>query len=293
MAVASRWLVPPVAPVATASPSLAAAPSASLPAVAAPHVIAVDWSGRSGADQAETIWVAEVAAGRLVALRNGLTRAQVVASLAEAAGRHDDLVVGLDFAFSLPAWWIESQGLRDARSVWRFAAAEGERLLAEKHPPFWGAAGSVAAPPERRFRRTEERARAAGLPAKSVLQLAGAGAVGVGSLRGMPCLLALAEQHGFSVWPFDPPAPARVLEIYPRALTGPVDKGRWTTRHAHLFANFAEQDPALLERAAGSQDAFDAAVSALVMARHADDLARLAQTADPVERLEGRIWLPA
>ena len=123
---------------------------------------------------------------------------------------------------------------------------------------------------------------------ESVFQLAGPGAVGVGSLRGMPHLL---ELDGFSVWPFDPPGPARVLEIYPRALTGRVDKGRWASRHAYL-ERYAGQDPMLLERAAGSEDAFDAAVSALVMGAHADEFAALQQTDDPVERLEGRIWLP-
>jgi hypothetical protein len=82
-----------------------------------------------------------------------------------------------------------------------------------------------------------------------------------------------------------------VVEIYPRALTGPVDKGRWTTRHAYLEERFPLVDPALRERAAGSQDAFDAAVSALVMATA--PIAPLPQATDPTELLEGRVWLPA
>ena len=42
-----------------------------------------------------------------------------------------------------------------------------------------------------------------------------------------------------------------------------------------------------------SEDAFDAGLSALVMDRHAGELARLRPTADPVMRLEGDVWRPA
>ena len=194
--------------------------------------------------------------------------------------RRGEIVVGLDFAFSLPAWWLHEQGIEDVRELWRIAPA----LLRDRPEPFWGAPGSRAVAPDRRFRRTERELRA-----KSVFQLAGPGAVGLGSLRGMPYLL---ELRGFSIWPFDPPTDARIVEIYPRALTGRVNKGRWSARHEYLFTHFADQDPTLLERAAGSEDAFDAAVSALVMAAHADELAALPPAADATERLEGRIWLP-
>ena len=47
-----------------------------------------------------------------------------------------------------------------------------------------------------------------------------------------------------------------------------------------------------VERAAGSEDAFDAAVSALVMAQHAERLSALRPTEDPAFALEGRIWTP-
>ena len=244
------------------------------------HVIAVDWSGRTDARQAESLWLAEVSDGRLVDLRNGRRRGEVMAHLEEAAERHGEVVAGLDFAFSLPAWWMREQGIDNVRELWRIAPA----LLRDSPEPFWGAPGSKALAAERRFRRTERDLRA-----KSVFQLAGPGAVGIGSLRGMPLLL---ELHGLSIWPFDPPAAARVVEIYPRALTGRVNKGRWSARHEYLQTHLADQDPVLLERAAGSEDAFDAAVSALVMAAHSDELATLPPAADATERLEGRIWLP-
>jgi len=48
----------------------------------------------------------------------------------------------------------------------------------------------------------------------------------------------------------------------------------------------------LLERAAGSEDAFDAAVSALAMSEHEAELRTLDPPADPVYAIEGKIWQP-
>ena len=117
----------------------------------------------------------------------------------------------------------------------------------------------------------------------------GAGAVGTGSIRGRPRLLELAER--FAIWPFDAPAQATVLEIYPRALygPGPVVKSRWRSRRAALARWFSDHPPQLLERAAGSEDAFDAACSALRMSQCADQLRALPALG---ETLEGRIWTP-
>jgi hypothetical protein len=56
--------------------------------------------------------------------------------------------------------------------------------------------------------------------------------------------------------------------------------------------HFGGRPAALLERAAGSEDAFDAAVSALVMDRHRDALSALRATTDLAEAIEGRIWRP-
>jgi hypothetical protein len=236
------------------------------------YVIAVDWSGRADAGQAERIWMAEASEGQLVELRNGRSRDAVVVSVGEAAGQHDRLVVGLDFAFSFPAWWVRERRLSTAREVWRMTAGAGEDIIAMQPKPFWGRSGSSAVELNKRYRRTDQALIDRGLHPKSVFQLAGAGAVGVGSIRGMPCVLTLAERYGFSVWPFDEPSPATVVEIYPRLLTGPVDKSRFWDRHDYLHEHFPEQDPVLLERAAGSEDAFDAAVSALRMAQNLPDI---------------------
>ncbi len=83
-----------------------------------------------------------------------------------------------------------------------------------------------------------------------------------------------------------------VVEIYPRLLTGGVRKSNALERQNVL----AERYPLLRAEHVGmavrSEDAFDAAVSALVMIEHLDDLCALPDEPDPQLRLEGRIWHP-
>lgn len=250
--------------------------------------LAIDWSGRaSGA--AEAIWLARVREGRLVELDNGRERDAVVDRAIQLAGEAERTFLGLDFAFSFPAWWCAANGWAGGPRAWEAMRADGERILAACEPPFWGRAGTTAQTMGVALRETE----AAAAPAKSVFQIGGAGAVGTGSLRGMPQLGRL-RAAGFAIWPFDAADGPRVaLEIYPRLLTGPVVKTRHRDRGAFLADRFPEQDAVLLERAAGSEDAFDAAVSALAMAHHAQELAALAPARTDVERIEGRIWRPA
>jgi len=68
-----------------------------------PRVIAIDWSGRSGADQRRALWLAEVVGGELVRLEGGRTRAERIEVLIAEADRDPNLIIGFDFAFSLPA----------------------------------------------------------------------------------------------------------------------------------------------------------------------------------------------
>lgn len=253
------------------------------------RIVAVDWSGKlQGA--AEFIWLADVLDGKLVSLENGRSREQLIEAVIAIAKREPDTVVGLDFAFSFPEWWCGRQGWRHVREVWTAMAADGERLLDSCEPPFWGRPDKRnPLPIDRRYRATELD-DAPG--AKSVFQIGGAGAVGTGSVRGMMHLLTLAEQ-GFDVWPFGPRGWPRAVEIYPRVLTGPVNKSSWRRRHDFLFDRFPAQPGALLERAAGSEDAFDAAASALVMAEHAEQLSELVPADARPYAIEGRIWRPA
>jgi hypothetical protein len=153
-----------------------------------------------------------------------------------------------------------------------------------------------------------------GITAKSPFQIGGSGSVGTGSLRAMPMLLALREA-GFRIWPFEDaalgwraegrqqgqkeqePRPL-VLEMYTRLLTGPVAKSNAEARRAYLLARRgAEPDYAALTRpvlakAEGSEDAFDALVCAVEIARHRTELPPLRATLEPELQLEGITWRP-
>ena len=253
------------------------------------QTIAVDWSGRErGA--AEAIWFARVRDGALVELENGMDRDHVIDAVIAAAERDRHTVVGLDFAFAFPAWYSEQRGWSTGRAIWDAMRDEAELLLAACEPPFWGRAGTRAQQLGASLREGE--AELERVP-KSVFQIGGAGAVGTGSLRGMRHLADLADA-GFAIWPFDDPGLPLAIEIYPRALTGPVLKSRHRERRVYLARHFGAQDEVMRERAAGSEDAFDAAVSALVMGRHRDELAALpAVPRSSRRRLEGAIWTPA
>lgn len=116
---------------------------------------------------------------------------------------------------------------------------------------------------------------------KSVFQIGGAGAVGTGSIRGMPHLADL-RGAGFSVWPFHEVRAPVVVEIYPRLLTGEVVKSSFDARWEHLTTRcFPEIDGPLECKAASSEDAFDAAVSSVVMSRHLDEILTLTQSRNP------------
>jgi len=252
------------------------------------QIIAVDWSGRAKGP-AESLWRAEVRHGRLTELRNGLGRGELIAKLLELGEAEPRMVIGLDFAFSFPAWWCEENGWSSGEEVWSAMGHDGEDLLEGCEDPFWGRPGKRNPHSKARLYRQTERSEDAVRP-KSVFQIGGAGAVGTGSIRGMPHLLTLVK-NGFGIWPFSEGWP-RVVEIYPRALTGPVNKGRWSARHDYLLEHFPEQPRDLLERVAGSEDAFDAAVSALVMSEHEAELRALGPPAHPTDRVEGKIWRP-
>jgi hypothetical protein len=252
------------------------------------RVLAVDWSGKLKRAE-EFIWLAEVRDRELVSLQNGRSREQLVEHIGGIADDGSPTVVGFDFAFSFPKWWCDARRWRTPGEVWAAMAIDGNHLLDACEPPFWGLPGKRNPHAlDRRYRRTECEDT---MNAKSVFQIGGAGAVGTGSVRGMGHLPTLARQ-GFSIWPFDPMGWPRVVEIYPRALTGPVNKSSWSHRHAYVHEHFPAQEAALLERAAGSEDAFDAAVSALVMAKHEDQLTALVATDDPHFAVEGKIWCP-
>jgi hypothetical protein len=254
-------------------------------------VVAVDWSG-AAQGAATRIWLAHVVDGALVTLRNGRSRREVVDDLVDLRRQSPaGLVAGLDFSFSFPAWFVQDHGCTTVGDMWKRAAQDGEEWLADCAPPFWGRPGRPRPPLHQHLRRAEQSISVGGISPKSVFQIGGAGAVGTGSIRGMPHLPQLRDA-GFGVWPFDPTSPWTVLEIYPRLLTGPVRKSDPDHRATYLDEARWSVTPAAAESLVSSEDAFDAGISALVMHDHRADLAALAQTTDPVTLLEGDVWRP-
>jgi hypothetical protein len=263
----------------------------------APRLIAIDWSGRSGPEQRRALWSAEVADGELVRLQGGRTRDELVKVLIAEADRDPNLIVGVDFAFSLPAWYLQDRQLTP-RQLWALLAQEAltptmqrvglARWMNDPELPFWTTGEAHARlRPEQMFRRTEHEVRLPGTQPKSVFQLVGAGQVGRGSLYGMQALCRLTAA-GFRIWPFDPPALPLVVEIFPRVLTGPVRKNSPSERERYLAA--APMVTSLRRLAAASEDAFDAAISAVGMAARVEELRALPDA--PSYALEGKIWAP-
>jgi hypothetical protein len=262
-----------------------------------PRLIAIDWSGRSGADQRRALWLAEIAGGELVRLEGGRTRAERIEVLIAEADQDPNLIIGFDFAFSLPAWYLQKRQLTP-RQLWALLADEAltptMRRLGLAHwmnspeLPFWITSEAHARlRPEQMFRRTEHDMRVPGVQPKSVFQLVGAGQVGRGSLYGMQALHRLTGA-GFRIWPFDPPALPLVVEIFPRVLTGPVHKDSPSERERYLGPVPMPRD--LRQLAANSEDAFDAAISAVVMAARVEELKALPE--EPGYATEGKIWAP-
>jgi hypothetical protein len=216
-----------------------------------PRVIAVDWSGaRTGA--ARKIWLAEVADGRLRRLESGRDREALTRLLIDEAEQNPDLIVGLDFAFSFLHWCLQERGLDSVRALWELATEEGENWLADCEPPFWGRPGR-GRPDHEGLRRTDldVKRRYSSQP-KSPFQIGGAGAVGTMSIRGMP-FLATLKDAGFNIWPFDPPRPPVVVEIYPRLLTGDLVKSDPAARALHIRGAYPEIGARHRQLATGSE----------------------------------------
>ena len=261
----------------------------------ADRIVAIDWSGRidlpgqrrhiwagiwtsaahapARARSKSTISASETALAGSVRLEAGRTRTEIAPWLITLARETPRMVVGFDFCFSYPEWFVRDElGLTTAPDFWHLVTAtHGERWLTrraaddpEHDPRFWGKPHKR--PPQfsgeyihRMLRATDidckilshipeadRAARVKGITPKSVFQIGGSGSVGTGSLRGMPTLLAL-RAAGFRIWPFDQPALAAatpqplVVEMYTRLMTGAVHKANPIARAAYLARR---RDPA-------------------------------------------------
>lgn len=255
------------------------------------RVVAVDWSGRqTGA--ARSLWLAEARGGELLRLECGRSREQLVDHLVSLLDDGEPLVVGLDFSFSLPAWFLDDSGFAGAPDLWAHAHTHGETWLRDCPPPFWGRPGHPKVDRREALRATERALSVGAITPKSTFQIGGAGAVGTGSVRGWPHLATL-RAGGYAIWPFDAPAHAPlVVEVWPRSCTGPVVKSHPQARVDHLAAHLPNVSGRHRDLMVASEDAFDAGCTALVMATHADDLAVCPAPEHPLARSEGWVWSP-
>lgn len=255
---------------------------------------AIDWSGAKARGGARDIALAEAADERLVDIHVGLSRTDVERWLLRRAASARELVVGLDFAFSLPAWFArEKLSATSVDDVWAIVEAEGEQWLDGSAPwPFWGRGerpDSTRLPADRALRHTDrDVAVLTGAQPKSVFQLVGSGQVGPGSIRGMPMLRRLRAQ-GFAVWPFDAFSTPLLVEIYPRVFTGNVVKSNLVARQ-HYLALLGDVGPRVAAAAAASEHAFDAACSVLAMARQVETIEQLAPEPSPYD-IEGKMFV--
>ena len=265
-----------------------------------------------------------------LALENGRTRDEVTEWLLELAREQPRMAVSIDCCFSFPGWFLEEHGCADMFAFWRKAnAGLAEQWLARecdeiaRDERFWGKphkrpAQFCGAGYRRQFRFAdydnkiaqafeggdpERAAKMRGITPKSPFQIGGSGSVGTGSLRAMTMLERLHD-NGFRVWPLEsaaldaPDAHPLLVEMYTRLMTGAVAKSNEEARRTYL-AEKRRTDPlyepvgrAVKAKALGSEDAFDALVSVLEMARYADDFAKLKATHDPELRREGLTWRP-
>jgi hypothetical protein len=296
------------------------------------RVVAVDWSGdRSAAGQRRKIWAGvwtDGPGGGTVRLESGRTREELCDWLIELARETPQMVVGIDCCFSYPAWFLAEHGCATVFDFWRaVASGKGEEWLHRECADgrFWGRVGPLRSgkkPEEfcgpagslRMLRRADEAckvrariidpeqaAKVKGIAPKSPFQIGGAGAVGTGTLRGIPRLKQLHEA-GFRVWPFEGASfgeknpKALLVEIYPRLLTGAVNKGNVTARAEYLVKKQANHpgyrnlDAEVMAKAGMSEDAFDALVSVLAMAEFRQNFLTLQKTEDPITSLEGAVW---
>lgn len=256
--------------------------------------VAIDWSGRVTGSAAH-LWLAEARPGddgpELLRLECGRTREQLVDHLVDLLA-DGPLVVGLDFSFALPEWWLRAEGYEDGPGLWAAAATEGEDWLRACAPPFWGRPGRPKPLDGEQFRVTERALRVGGILPKPTFQVGGAGAVGTGSVRGWPYLARL-RGAGYAIWPFDAPGtPPLVVEVWPRVCTGPVVKSDATARIDHVRHHLPHLRGRARDLMGASEDAFDAACTALTMATHAASFAHLPAPDDVVARREGWVWSP-
>ncbi len=140
------------------------------------RVVGVDWSGDQGPGQRRKIWAGVwTASTGKVLLESGRSRVELMEWLVEMARETPRMVVGFDFSFSYPAWFLRELGIASAPEFWRVVAdGQGERWLHKdcEDGRFWGRVGSL--------RHGKKPAEFCGEHAHRMLRTGGDGVEGAG-----------------------------------------------------------------------------------------------------------------
>jgi hypothetical protein len=194
--------------------------------------VAIDWSGAKGVRH-KGIAVAVAEAGedapRLVAPPSppGWARGEVAAFLEALPGR---VLAGFDFSFAPPyvareAYLPGIETADDGPGFWAHVDACSEDpdygaagfMGGAARPHFWMGAADGPKADYLHWRVCELVFNAqGGGKASTLFDCVGAAQVAKASLAGMRVLHRLRRE--FAVWPFDPPGPRTVVEIYGRAM---------------------------------------------------------------------------
>ena len=124
-----------------------------------PRAIAVDWSGAQ--EPKGKIWAAVAVGPRLEVLQMKHSREDAVDWLIEQLKQQPNTIAGLDFAFSMPAWFVRKHGCDTAIDFWTVVEREGEKWLECCRNPFWGKEGTKMPRDCELFRETERAVRKA------------------------------------------------------------------------------------------------------------------------------------
>lgn len=215
------------------------------------RVMVVDWSGRATRsprrESKDAIWIGLCESGSEIQVYVR-SRTEAEAFVAARLGEGGRQLVGFDFPMGYPsglAYRLTGKDSARALHGWlaerivdapdnannRFEVAEAINRQLGGSGPFWGCPkarprGNLSPLKLVDYRALglaeKRRVEVENPPAKSVWQLLGAGSVGSQALLGIPVVHRLALASGASIWPFEPPGPLTLAEVYPSLLAGAV-----------------------------------------------------------------------
>lgn len=141
----------------------------------APRILAADWTGAR--EPVRNLWLAEAESGALLSLEAFRLRDDLTDRLLRIARESRDVVVGLDFVFSLPEAFLRDQDLESAAALWSHMDRKADEWLSPRLP-FWDRKKPAI---EQEFRQTDlDVAKAAGKHPTSPSSLWGQTRSGVG-----------------------------------------------------------------------------------------------------------------